>query len=70
MANLNGIPLFEKKIQGLSMLATNWISETCGTQEQFIYAHMENDFCPKNVEANHSPIKRPAMVFCYQNCSI
>ena len=51
------------------MLATNWINETCGTQEQFIYAHMENDFCPKNVEANHSPIKRPTIVFCYQNCS-
>ena len=44
LANLDGIPLFEK-----NWLATNWISETCGTQEQFIYAHMENDFCPKNV---------------------
>ena len=63
MANLDGIPLFEK-----NWLASNWISETCGTQEQFIYAHMENDFCPKNIEANHSPM-RPTMVFCYQNCS-
>ena len=45
LANLDRIPLFEK-----NRLATNWISETCGTQEQFIYAHMENDFCPKNVK--------------------
>ena len=47
LANLDGITSFEKNFQGLSMLATNWISETCGTQEQFIYAHFENDFAQK-----------------------